>query len=264
MSRLPHWALPVRTLPLLLGGLLLLTGCAELPTGAQTAAAPAPPPAAQAAPAAAAPAPPAPPAGPAPHGSTLLATLRTTTGIAPMPGASSSEQIPARTPLGAPTTLPVTDDQGDWLRVLLPGRPNGRAGWVRAAEVDLTATDWRLEVSLTGHTLTVFRGLMQVAQHPVGVGKSVTPTPRGTWFVTDLLRPADPDGPYGPYAFGLSARSDVLTTFAGGDGQIGLHGNDDPAGIGQDVSAGCLRLDDDVVTELARQLPLGTPVVVTA
>jgi len=32
------------------------------------------------------------------------------------------------------------------------------------------------------------------------------------------------------YAFGLSAHSNVLTDFAGGDGTMGIHGTDDRPG----------------------------------
>ena len=79
---------------------------------------------------------------------------------------------------------------------------------------------------------------------------------------TDLLVNADDSGAYGPYALGLSAHSDTLSEFAGGDGQIGLHGTDAPWSIGQDVSHGCVRVPNDVVTQLATSLRLGTPVTV--
>jgi len=42
------------------------------------------------------------------------------------------------------------------------------------------------------------------------------------------FRPADPSGPYGPYAYSLSGYSNVLTTFHGGDAIIGLHGTNRP------------------------------------
>ena len=55
----------------------------------------------------------------------------------------------------------------------------------------------------------------------------------------------------------------MLTEFAGGDGQIGIHGTNDPASIGHDVSHGCIRVPNQVMEELNRILPLGTPVVVS-
>jgi len=94
----------------------------------------------------------------------------------------------------------------------------------------------------------------------IAVGKSLTPTPRGRYFITDLIRSRDPF--YGPYALGLSAYSPVLTSYAGGDGQLGIHGTNQPWSIGQSVSAGCIRVDNRTVRRLARLLPLGTPVVI--
>jgi lipoprotein-anchoring transpeptidase ErfK/SrfK len=99
-----------------------------------------------------------------------------------------------------------------------------------------------------------------VLETPVVIGAPDTPTPAGAFYVTDLLDNADDAGPYGPYALGLSAHSDTLSEFAGGDGRIGIHGTDTPDSIGQAVSHGCVRVPNEVVAQLARSLPLGTPV----
>jgi lipoprotein-anchoring transpeptidase ErfK/SrfK len=80
--------------------------------------------------------------------------------------------------------------------------------------------------------------------------------------VTDKLATGE-DGAYGPFALGLSAHSDVLTEFAGGDGQVGIHGTNDPATIGQAVSHGCVRVTNDVITRLEALVSLGTPVTIT-
>jgi lipoprotein-anchoring transpeptidase ErfK/SrfK len=45
-----------------------------------------------------------------------------------------------------------------------------------------------------------------------------------------------------------------------GDGQVGLHGTNDQAGIGRAVSHGCIRVRNTVIERLAALLPLGTPV----
>ena len=54
----------------------------------------------------------------------------------------------------------------------------------------------------------------------------------------------------------------MLQTFAGGDGQIAVHGTDDTGTIGQSVSHGCVRVANDVILKLST-LPLGTPVVIS-
>ncbi len=58
----------------------------------------------------------------------------------------------------------------------------------------------------------------------------------------------------------------MLTEFAGGDGVIGIHGTDRPDLVGTDVSSGCIRLPNDVITALVEDigLPLGTPVTIRA
>ena len=64
------------------------------------------------------------------------------------------------------------------------------------------------------------------------------------------------------FALGLSGHSDVLTEFGGGDGQIAIHGTNNPGDIGQDVSHGCVRIVNDAIERLST-LPLGTPVVIS-
>jgi len=77
------------------------------------------------------------------------------------------------------------------------------------------------------------------------------------------MKQPDPAGTYDPYAFGLSAFSDVLSSFGGGPGEIGLHGTDQPTSVGADVSHGCLRVSNATISELARVLPLGTRVIIS-
>jgi len=103
-----------------------------------------------------------------------------------------------------------------------------------------------------------------IANEPVGVGKTDSPTPGGEYYITVLIQPPRPDGLYGPFAFGLSGYSNVYQTFAGGNGAVGLHGTDNPAGLGKDVSAGCIRMSNETITRLASLLPLGTPVEIVA
>ena len=56
----------------------------------------------------------------------------------------------------------------------------------------------------------------------------------------------------------------MLTSFAGGDGVIGIHGTNDPSTLGKDVSHGCIRMSNSGITKLAKILPLGVPVQITA
>jgi lipoprotein-anchoring transpeptidase ErfK/SrfK len=88
-------------------------------------------------------------------------------------------------------------------------------------------------------------------------------TPTGTFYVTDFVKTDNDRGVYGPYAFGVSAHSDRYSEFDGGDGQIGIHGTNEPASIGKDASHGCIRVPNNVISKLADLIPLGTPVTIT-
>ena len=46
----------------------------------------------------------------------------------------------------------------------------------------------------------------------------------------------------------------------GGDGRLGIHGTNNPSGIGRRISHGCIRVRNPVIRRMARVLPLGTPV----
>lgn len=151
-----------------------------------------------------------------------------------------------------------------WLRVYLPVRPNGTTGWIRTREVAITGMPYRLDLHQRSHRLQLLRFGVLVRSYPVGLGRSGTPTPGGTFYLTERIRLADPTGPYGPYAFGLSAFSPTLFSFAGGNGVIGLHGTNSPASVGVSVSHGCIRMRNADITALAGLLPLGTPVRVLA
>jgi len=147
-----------------------------------------------------------------------------------------------------------------WVEVELPERPNGQSGWIQPDEVRLTQTPYRIEVSLAAHHITVFDKTAIVYQGPVATGATATPTPTGSYYLRVLLKSSNPSSVYGPFAFGLSAHSDALTTFSGSDAEIGLHGNDNATDLGRSVSHGCIRMDNAAITTLAKFLPLGTPV----
>jgi lipoprotein-anchoring transpeptidase ErfK/SrfK len=156
----------------------------------------------------------------------------------------------------------VRGTRGNWVHVYLPSRPNGSLGWVRSRAVKMYDNRYRIVVRLRAHKLQLWRKRHLLATYPVATGTASTPTPRGLYYIVELLQPSNPGGSYGPYSFGLSAHSNVLKTFAGGDGRVGLHGTNEPGLIGSSVSHGCIRLRNVAVRRLARILPLGTPVYV--
>ena len=199
------------------------------------------------------------------HRSVVAAASVPDVAVFSAPGAS----VPAQTlhsprPLGGPLVFLVVGHLPGWEHVLLPVRPNGSKGWVRSGDVTLTNHDYWIVVSIAAHRIAVYRDDTVVDQEPIGLGAGATPTPGGLYYTVDFVRVTGPPGPYGPYAYGLSGFSDVLTSFGGGPGQLAIHGTDDPSGLGHDVSHGCIRMSNAGITRLAGILPLGVPVRVVA
>jgi len=210
--------------------------------------------------------------GPNVHANLGLVPLRsaTTKGtdiqIYPQPSATMApvDTLSRITEYLAPRTLLAFDQYQDWLHVYLPTRPNNSTGWVKASDVTLSKPlEHVIRVSLAERKLWMFRNGVVELEAPVAIGMPQYPTPTGTYYFTD---PVDlhalPTTSYGVFAMGLSGHSDVLTEFGGGDGQIAIHGTNEPSGIGKEVSHGCVRVHNEVI-EVLSTLPLGTPVYIS-
>jgi lipoprotein-anchoring transpeptidase ErfK/SrfK len=95
-----------------------------------------------------------------------------------------------------------------------------------------------------------------VARWQVVVGKPATPTPGGLFAIQDSYR--SPAGSFdGSWILTLTAHSDVLKRFDGGDGRVALHGRGgaslaDP--LGSAASHGCIRLDNHAIAEIVRRI----------
>lgn len=167
--------------------------------------------------------------------------------------------------LGTVTVLGVVAGPEDgWVEVMLPVRPNGSTGWVRTDDVSLYVADGEIFVSLSDRELVYVVDGVELLRTEVGIGSDHNQTPTGHYFVTDSVTLADPNSPWGPHALGISARSDTITEFNGGDGIIGIHGTNNPNSIGGNVSLGCVRVPNDMITALHQMVPIGTRVTVQA
>lgn len=168
--------------------------------------------------------------------------------------------------VGGPLVFQLVEAEPDlnaeWFEVLLPIRPNGATGWVRGAEVSLSRNPYRIEIDIARYSLAVYEENEPWLSTTVAIGTGETPTPVGRFYVTELLRPPELNGPYGSFAFGLSGFSETLTNYAGGEGVIGIHGTNEPGSLGTDVSHGCVRMENEIIESLAGVLPLGTPVLI--
>lgn len=167
------------------------------------------------------------------------------------------------------TVLPVigrrTDAKGNrWLQVRLPGRPNNSTGWIRKARTRRSATSWHVLVDLSERRVTIFRRGRALRVFSAVIGTRSTPTPLGRYFVEEtVLLTGGQVG--GPYALALSARSYVLQEFAGGPGQIAIHGVWNVGGtMGTAASHGCVRLDTAAISWIGERIGPGVPVTITS
>jgi lipoprotein-anchoring transpeptidase ErfK/SrfK len=176
--------------------------------------------------------------------------------------------FPQELPWGSPTPFLISEARrtaaGEtWLKVLLPRRPNGSSGWIQRDQVRIRPVSHEVVVDLSSRTASLLEDRRKLRSFRVGVGTAGTPTPTGRFYVTVKLRPPQISAAaYGAWALGLSGYSEVHQTFGTGDGQIALHGTYKPWLLGQPVSNGCVRMDNETITLLAETLPLGTPVTI--
>jgi lipoprotein-anchoring transpeptidase ErfK/SrfK len=196
-----------------------------------------------------------------------LAMLVTAHTAVALPGQRAAlRQVPSWRPItGQQTALPVLDrmvttEGVPWLLVMLPGRPNGTQGWIEQRGTTDATTSWRVIVKTTSRRLLVYRSGRLVRDVAAIVGKPSTPTPHGRFFVEESVQL--PVGSAGaPFALALSAHSDVLRAFAGGSGQIAIHGVANLKGaVGTASSHGCVRLADRDIRWLAARIAPGVPV----
>jgi lipoprotein-anchoring transpeptidase ErfK/SrfK len=187
----------------------------------------------------------------------------------PDEGSATLELVARRRPITEDrTVLPVlghrwSADGTEWLHVLLPGRPNGHAGWIKRRATRLTITGWQIVVDTSARRVTVYQQGRKVRMFKAIVGARATPTPVGKFFIEEVLRLRARDAG-APFAFALSARSNVLQEFAGGPGQIALHGLMNVGGVlGSASSHGCVRLDNSAVRWLNVRIGPGIPVTIT-
>lgn len=162
-----------------------------------------------------------------------------------------------------PITFLVKDRSGDRIEVYLPVEPPGSTGWVDAADVTVSAVDYRVELSLSGRWLRVRQLGEILLDEPIAVGTSDdVPEPGAIYYLKELLQPPDPSGPYGTYAYGLSGFRSSQSSFTTGEGIVGLHGTEDESSIGGELGSGSIALADEVLARMVSEigLPLGTPV----
>lgn len=224
----------------------------------------------------------APKAAPPLTTATTVAPTTTTTAIAPgsflvatpisspqtysnTPGGPVAGTLPTLT-WGNPTVRPVVSQSDGWVQIGLDSRPNLSTGWVPQSAVTLALTAYRIEVSISRRSLTLFKNGQSVYTSPVGVGQPQWPTPMGRTFIDAVVStPQFQEYIYGPTVVILGSHSDVFNSFDGGDGTVAIHGypSDPSSTLGVQASHGCVRANPQTINTIDT-VPLGSPVDVVA
>lgn len=178
------------------------------------------------------------------------------------PGGRRIATMGPTTRFGGRQSLAVVARRGDWLAVLHPRMPNGRAGWIPRDAVSVVRARWEIEIDRSERVARVRYDGRFAARFGVAVGRPSSPTPVGRFAITDRIRTRG-SSPYGCCILALSGRQGRLPQgWTGGD-RLALHGSPSDA-VGGSVSSGCVRMRERHLRWLMRRVPVGTRVDVRA
>ena len=147
-----------------------------------------------------------------------------------------------------------------WYRISVPGRPNGRTGWIEAAAADVRPLKTLIRIDRSARSLEVWRGNRLALKTKVAVGRPGMETPLGLFYVTWRFVPTNRG--LGRFAFETSAYS-RLSDWPGG-GIVGIHGTFEPWLLGRAVSHGCVRVGNGAILRMRALVPVGTPIRIVA
>jgi hypothetical protein len=180
-----------------------------------------------------------------------------------LPGGKLLFRVLPKTVYGRRLILSVTRRRGAWAAVPTFLVPNGRRAWVRVSRRTFVVrqTRWRIAADLSARTVTVVHGAQRVRTLRVTIGARSTPTPPGTYAVTDKLSGRAFGRSFGCCILALSGHQPKVRT-GSIDGRLAIHGTDRPGLVGARASQGCLRARDRDVRWLMRTVPVGTQVTI--
>lgn len=175
------------------------------------------------------------------------------------PGGKAVVTLGDTTEWGSPTVLTVLERKGNWVGVPTEMLANGELGWVKlgsdAFKVDSVALS--IEVDVSDMTAKLLRDGEVESKWTVSVGSPESPTPTGTFAITDKLTEGlNPT--YGCCALPITATQPNLPPGWTGGNRMAIHGTTEPLGLAN--SSGCVRSSDEDLWALIDAAPLGTPV----
>jgi len=155
----------------------------------------------------------------------------------------------------------IAGQPGDaWAKVYVPARPNGTTAWVQTSQFNWGSSNRMLQINVSNNTVTVFEGSNVLLTTAAVTGKSSSRTPLANGWVEEIM--AGPSSAYGPRLISLGIFSDALNSFGGSIPKIALHGTNNPSLMGQYASNGCIRVRNEIISQIAGMMPIGSKVVI--
>jgi lipoprotein-anchoring transpeptidase ErfK/SrfK len=196
------------------------------------------------------------------------ARVLTPTAVRSQP-ANSSKAIGVLQPVaplgGGPTILlvlerRVVNDQ-EWVRLLLPRRPNGTSGWVVSDVLRFRENPMRIVIDQSERRTYVYRNGVLALLVRNAIGKAETPTPNGRFAIAEKVL-TSPSGFLGPVVLITTGFSETLNEYAGGNGRFAMHGTSLPELIGTRASHGCIRHSNESILRISHLVSPGTPITI--
>lgn len=200
----------------------------------------------------------APPTGP------QIAVIKKRTGLFAKPGGKRIRTLASKTEWGNPRVVPIVEQRGDWLRVLVSDLPNGRSGWIARQGTQVGGNDFKITVDIAKRHITVTQAGKVVRRITAAVGEQGTPTPTGEFAVTDRINFTDQGSVYGCCALALSAHQTRTAPGWTGSDRVAIHATPSKGSIGNAATNGCMRVADDDASWLMTTIPMGTIVTIRA
>jgi lipoprotein-anchoring transpeptidase ErfK/SrfK len=202
------------------------------------------------------------PKRPALHGA-LAFEVRRRAQLRTAPGGRMVATIHTRTEFRSPTYLAVAARKPGWVLVRTTVAKH-HVGWLPTSAGKLYEQPRSIVIDLSRRSLTIFHRGRMTDRYRVAIGTPATPTPRGTFAVTDRLRTASPDGDYGCCILALTGHQSKIAQGWGGGDRIAIHATPHTWTIGKAISHGCVRASNAALRQLMDRVRLGTPVRIKA
>ena len=128
------------------------------------------------------------------------------------------------------------------------------------------ANNSQLVVDLSDRRSYVYRDERLIASYPVAIGKEGWQTPTGSFKVLQMRKNPVWRHPLTGEVVRRGVNNPLGSRWIGfwsdGRSQIGFHGTNDKQLVGQAVSHGCLRMENQDIEKIYEKVAVGTPVIV--